>query len=75
MLQSDLFLVLGIIIAGLALPAIFGALADRRAPRTPAIMVMIGGGLIAIALSQKPGGYTLEEVPHAFVRVVAHYTR
>jgi len=75
MVTQDLFLVFGIIIVGFSLPSIMGALADRRAPRAASIAILVGGGLILLALSQKPGGYTLKDVPEAFVRVVAYFTR
>ena len=75
MLTQDLLLVLGIIIAGFSIPSILGAVADRRSPRVAAIMIMIGGSLIILAYTQRPGGYSLEEIPEAFVRVVAHYLR
>ena len=75
MLTQDLILVIGIILAGLAIPPMLGAMADRRSPRAAAIMILIGGSLVLLAISQKPGGYTLQEVPEAFVRVVAHYLR
>ncbi len=38
-------------------------------------MLLIGGGLVAIALTQKPGGYALNDIPDAFVRVVAYFIR
>jgi len=75
MLTQDLFLVAGIIIAGLALPSILGAMAERRSPRVAALAILVGGTLILLGMSQKPGGYSLQEVPDAFVRVVAHYLR
>jgi len=75
MLHQDLFLVVGLIIAGLAVPSIFGALADRRSPRAAAILIMLGGSLVLLAISQRPGGYRLAEIPLAFVRVIAHFTR
>jgi len=75
MFQQDLYLVVGIIIVGFSLPSILGAMADRRTPRAAAILILIGGGLILLALSQRPGGYTWAEIPEAFVRVVAHYIR
>ncbi|MCP3970261.1 MAG: hypothetical protein GY717_08090 [Rhodobacteraceae bacterium] len=68
-------MVVGIILVGLSVPSILGAIADRRSPRVAAITILVGGTLILLALSQKPGGYTLQEVPEAFVRVVAHYFR
>ncbi len=75
MLTQDLILVIGIIVAGLAIPSILGSMAERRSPRTAAIAILVGGSLILIAFSQRPGGYTLEEIPEAFIRVVAHYFR
>ncbi|WP_417249709.1 hypothetical protein [Celeribacter sp.] len=72
-MDTDLFLVLGVGIAVLALPAIIGAFSESRPPRAAAIMVMIGGGLIVLAVSQHPGGYSLREVPDALTRVIGRY--
>ena len=69
-MNPDLYFVVGLVISILALPAIFSALSDRHAPRAAAIMVMIGGGLIALAISQRPGAYTIAGVPDVFVRVL-----
>lgn len=74
-MQNDLFLVIGIILAALALPSIVGAFSESRAPRAAAIMLMIGGGLIAVAVTQQPGGYAFADIPDAFVRVIGHYLR
>lgn len=75
MIALDLMLVLGIVIVGFSIPSILGAFSDRRSPRTAAIAIMIGGGLILIAATQKPEGYSIEDVPAAFVRVVAYFIR
>ena len=75
MLTQDLMLVAGIIVCGFAIPSILGAMADKRAPRIASIAILIGGTLILLALSQKPGGHTWHEIPEAFVHVVAHYFR
>lgn len=72
-MDADLYLVIGIIIIAFSLPSIFGAISESRAPRVAAILVMVGGGLIALAVSQKPAGYTLDEIPGAFVNVVGRY--
>jgi hypothetical protein len=66
----DLYLVIGIVILAFAIPSIVSALSDGRAPRVAAVMVLIGGGLVVWAVAKKPGGYTLEDIPHAFVRVI-----
>ncbi len=46
-------------------------MADGRAPRAAAILVMLGGGLVALAVWQRPGAYGWEGIPDAFVRVAA----
>lgn len=74
-MTNDILLIIGIGIAALAIPAIVGAFSDGRTPRTPAIMIMMAGGLIALAVSQQPGGYTLNDVPDVFVRVVGQVLR
>lgn len=72
-MDNDLFLVLGLIISMLSIPSIFGALVDGRVPRAAAIMVMIGGGMVAVALIGKPSGYTFQDIPKAFTRVIGAY--
>ncbi|MGH1367950.1 MAG: hypothetical protein ACRBCL_04985 [Maritimibacter sp.] len=74
-MQFDLYLVLGIVVLALAIPPVLNAVMEGHAPRVAAIMVLVGGGLVALAVAKKPGGYTIEDVPQAFVRVVAHYIR
>ncbi len=68
-MSYDLALVLGIVIAGFSVPAIVSAFSDSRAPRAASLMVLLGGGLIAWALTGKPGGYTLDQIPDIFVKV------
>lgn len=68
-MDYDTALVLGMIISGFSIPAIVSAFSDGRVPRAAALMVMIGGGLVAWALSGKPNGYTLEQIPEVFVKV------
>ena len=72
-MQFDLFMSIGVVILGFTIPSIVSALSEGRAPRVAALMVLIGGGLVAVAVTQKPGGYTLEDVPQAFVRVIGYY--
>lgn len=69
-MSYDLALVLGIVIAGFSIPAIVSAFSDSRAPRAAPLMVLMGGGLIAWAVMEKPGGYTMDQIPGVFMKVV-----
>jgi hypothetical protein len=70
-LDFDLFLVIGVVIAVLTVPSLLSAFIEGRTPRAGAILVLISGTLIVLALSEKPGGYQLREIPDAFYRVAA----
>jgi choline-glycine betaine transporter len=72
-MDTDLALVIGIVIAALTIPSILSAVSDRRAPRASAITILIAGGLIVFAITAKPGGYSLEQVPDVVLNVVARF--
>lgn len=69
-MSADYALVFGIILGGFSLIGILSAISDRRGPRASALTILIAGGLILYALQTQPGGYSLQDVPSAFVRVV-----
>jgi len=73
-MDSDLFLVIGIVMAAFAVPSLLGAYSEGRAPRVGSVMILIASGLIAVALLNRPSGYRLDEVPGAFVRVIGKLT-
>ncbi len=73
MSQQDLYLVIGILIAGFSIPSMLGALVDRRSPRLAAVLIVIGGALILLALSQQ--SYAWPDIPEAFIRVLAQVLR
>ena len=70
MFDSDLLLVLGVIVAAFAIPAVITAFSDSRPPRAAAIAVLVGGGLILLAVVSKPGGYAPGQIPETFARVL-----
>ena len=71
MLDSDIYLVIGFVVAAFAVPAVISAVADARPPRAAAIAVLVGGGFVLLAFLSKPGGYSAAQIPEAFVRVAA----
>lgn len=72
-MDPDLMLVFGLVIGGFSIPSMMGALADGRVPRAASIAVLVGGGLVALAVNDKPSGYALADIPDVFVSVVARY--
>lgn len=72
-MDPDLFFVVGILTLLFSIPSILAAFTDGRPPRAAAIMIMIGGGLIGLALYQRPNTYTFETIPEVFFTVVARY--
>ena len=74
-MDADLMLVIGLVVGGFSIPAIMSAFADGRVPRAAAITVLIGGGLVALAVNNNPGGYAIHEIPDIFVEVVGRFIR
>ncbi|MEY1557599.1 hypothetical protein AB3Y40_18370 [Yoonia sp. R2331] len=73
-MDPDLFFVAGLAMAVLAIPAIFSALLDGRAPRLPAYLFIIGGLMIGYAVQQRPMAYGFDTIPDVVVRVIGRYT-
>ncbi len=72
-MDTDLMLVIGIVIGILTIPVLLSAYSEGRVPRVAAIMVLISGVLLATALSQRPSGYSFDEAVSAFGRVFARF--
>ncbi len=74
-MPPDLILVLGIVLGVFSVPAIISAVSDRRPPRVAAVVLIVAGCLVVWAIQEKPGGYSLRDVPNAFVSVIAQVVR
>lgn len=70
-MDPDVFFVLGSIFAVLSIPAVVSAFADGRAPRAAALTVLMGGGMIAFAVAERPGAYSFETAPDVFAKVIS----
>lgn len=69
-MDPDLFFTIGLVVGALAIPAVISAFSESRPPRAAAIMVMISAGLLLVAILEKPGGYTVGEIPAVVMGVV-----
>lgn len=75
MIDSDVLLVGGLLIAAFAIPAGFSAFSEGRPPRAAAVALALGAVLVAVAVFQRPGGYSPDQIPAAFARVAARLLR
>jgi hypothetical protein len=58
-----------------SIPSIISAISNQRPPRIASLVLIAGGCLVLFAMHKNPGGYSLTEIPHAFVRVVGTVVR
>jgi hypothetical protein len=72
-MDTDLMLVVGIVLGVLSVPALISAFSEGRPPRAASIIVLVAGTLVVLALSQRPSGYTFDEVIGAFRNVFARF--
>jgi len=70
-INSDLLLVVGLVLGALSLPSMISAFTDGRSPRMAAVLVVAATILIFLAIDGRPGGYAWADIPDAFVRVIA----
>ena len=63
-MNPDLMFLGGLIILALVFPATVGAFSSSdRTFRPVIICILLGGGLVAYAMSLNPQGYTAEDIP------------
>lgn len=74
-MDTDLALVIGIIVGVLTVPAILSSIMDGGAPRTAAFSAIVSGALIVYAVYNKAGGYAIADLPGVFAAVFGPFIR
>ena len=72
-MDPDLAFVIGLVLGVISIPSIISAITDSRAPRVGALTIVASGALLIWAMANKPGGYSINDIPDTFLRVVARY--
>ena len=67
---TDLIMVLGVVVLGLAFPAMVGAFSRGAPPRAAMLALFGGGSMIMYANMSRPGGYSVAEMPELFLKVI-----
>lgn len=70
---AEVQIVVGTLLAMLSLPSILTALADGRAPKVGAAVLLCALGLLAHAWHLTPGGLTLRDIPFAFYHLIGDW--
>lgn len=69
--MHDIYLVIGVVLGALSIPAVLSAWSEGRSSRLPAIGVLIAAGFLVLTVYRWPGPLSLGDIPAAFVRVAA----
>jgi len=72
-MDTDLMLVVGSIALVLSIPSLMSAWIEGQVPRIGAILVLIGGVLLVVALAKHGRPYTFAEMPEVFMKVFARW--
>ncbi len=70
-IDTDLFVVVGVMVALLALPSAAGAMAAARFPWISTLILAMGAGTAAAGIYASPNGYSLVRLPHSFIEILA----
>jgi hypothetical protein len=74
-MDSDVMLVVGVVLVAFGIPALVSAFSESRPPRAAAAAFVLGGGLITYAVMTNPGGYQIGDIPGVVMAVVAGLIR
>lgn len=73
-MDPDTLFVIGLALAVLSIPAVVSSISKGDRPRIATITLMIAGAMVVWAMSNKPGGYTLETIPAVVAKVLRDFT-
>lgn len=69
-MDTDLFLVVGLVLGALSVPSFLNGYAESRLPRFALLTLGLGAALVVGANLGNPAGYSVQEVPDVVIRVV-----
>ena len=69
-MEPDTLFVIGLGLGVLSIPAVVSSISKGERPRIATITLMISGVMLVWAMSNKPGGYSVESIPAVVARVL-----
>jgi len=73
--NTDVILVIGMVLAVLVVPSFLSAWSDERSVRPTALVALTALALVVFAYVEHPGGYGLRQIPNTVFRVLAMIVR
>ncbi|MBM2323072.1 MULTISPECIES: hypothetical protein [Marivita] len=73
-MEPDTLFVVGLALGVLSIPAVVSSVSRGERPRIATITLMIAGTMLVWAISNKPGGYSIEAIPAMVKRVLQGFT-
>lgn len=70
-IDTDLFVVAGLVSVLLAVPSAIGAVAEARFPKVALIVFVLGAAFVGLGIYGAQGTYSLARVPHSFIEILA----
>ena len=70
-IDTDLFMVVGFMLAALSLPSALGSYAEGVVPKISLIIMGMGIIISSFAAATSPDGYTMGRLPYSFIEILA----
>lgn len=70
-MDTDLFVVVGILLAALALPSAMASYAEGVFPKTALTTLALGILIALFGAIFSPDGYAFNRIPHSFIEILA----
>lgn len=70
-MNTDQIFVAGLVVGALAILSFLSALTNGRRPYVAVVSLLVGAGMVALAVLKSPGVYSIATIPDAVYRVIA----
>lgn len=70
-MDTDLFIVVGCLLAALALPSALASYAEGIFPKTALTVLVLGAVICVVTVILSPDGYSFGRIPHSFIEILA----
>lgn len=70
-MDTDLFIVVGFLLAAFSLPSALASYAEGRFPKIALAVLVLGAVICVVTAILSPDGYSFGRFPHSFIEILA----